>query len=83
MLRISAAIDRINDGFGTVAKWLTLLLVLNVTFDVVTRYAFNFSIVASQEMERHGYSLIFPINPTSTNSGTISAGNELVSRPVW
>jgi TRAP-type mannitol/chloroaromatic compound transport system permease small subunit len=59
VLRVSAVIDRINDGFGTVAKWLTLVLVLNVTFDVVTRYIFNFSIVASQEMEWHVYSLIF------------------------
>jgi TRAP-type mannitol/chloroaromatic compound transport system permease small subunit len=57
--RVVAVIDRINDAFGTLAGWLTVVLVLNVTFDVITRYVFNFSIVGSQEMEWHIYSLIF------------------------
>lgn len=59
MQRLSLVIDKINDAFGTVAGWLTLFLVLNVTFDVITRYIFNFSIVGSQELEWHVYSLIF------------------------
>lgn len=59
MQRVAAVIDRINDAFGTLAGWLTVFLVLNVTFDVVTRYIFNFSIVGSQELEWHIYSLIF------------------------
>ncbi|NIA25949.1 MAG: TRAP transporter small permease subunit [Gammaproteobacteria bacterium] len=41
------------------AGWLTAVLVLVVVFDVVTRYVFNFSIVAMQEGEWHVYSLIF------------------------
>ena len=59
MERLVAWIDKSNDAFGTLAGWLTVALVLNVTFDVITRYIFNFSIVGSQEMEWHIYSLIF------------------------
>lgn len=58
-MRVVAVIDRINDAFGKLAGWLTAFLVLIVMFDVVTRYVFNFSIVASQEGEWHVYSLVF------------------------
>lgn len=59
MERLVAGIDKVNDAVGTFAGWLTAFLVLNVTFDVITRYIFNFSIVASQELEWHVYSLTF------------------------
>ena len=48
-----------NEGIGKVIAWLTLLLVLVVCYDVVTRYVFKFSSVGVQELEWHLFAVIF------------------------
>ncbi|NPA95458.1 MAG: TRAP transporter small permease subunit [Thermodesulfobacteria bacterium] len=52
-------IDALNERVGKAVSWLTLLLVLLVTLDVILRYGFNISFVAFEEMEWHLYALIF------------------------
>jgi len=52
-------IDSINERIGNAIAWLTLLLVLVVCFDVVTRYVFKFSSVGVQELEWHLFAVIF------------------------
>lgn len=47
------------DIMGKIISFLMLLLVLNVTFDVMMRYLFHNSSVGMQEMEWHLFSIIF------------------------
>ena len=51
--------DKISSKTGLVVSWLTLLLVLITCYDVLTRYVFNQSSVALQELEWHLFALIF------------------------
>ena len=51
--------DKINEGFGFVANWLTTLLVAVVCFDVFNRYIFGFTNPAMYEFEWHIYAIIF------------------------
>lgn len=44
---------------GKTAGLITLILLLVIVYDVVTRYIFNISSVALQELEWHLYSVIF------------------------
>ena len=52
-------IDSVNEFIGKSVSWLSFLLVLLVTIDVVMRYGFNISFVSLEEMEWHLYALIF------------------------
>ena len=52
-------IDWINEKTGMFAGWLTTLLVINVFYDTVMRYAFNKGNIALQELEWHIFSVIF------------------------
>jgi TRAP-type mannitol/chloroaromatic compound transport system permease small subunit len=47
------------DILGKVTAFLLLLMVLNVSFDVMMRYVFHNSSVGMQEMEWHLFSVIF------------------------
>lgn len=51
--------DRLSEGVGRAAAWLSTLLVLVVCYDVVTRYVFKNSSVAVQELQWHLFSLLF------------------------
>ena len=35
------AIDKFTDRSGTIFSWLTVILVLSVSYEVIARYAFN------------------------------------------
>jgi len=59
MKKISQVIDRINNLVGESAKWLCLLLVFLLCFDVVMRYCFSNSKVWMLELEWHLFALIF------------------------
>lgn len=59
MEKISAAIHGVNRLIGRMVSWLTLLLVILVTTDVIMRYIFRTSFVAQQELEWHLFALIF------------------------
>ena len=52
-------VDRINDKVGVLTSWLTVLLVLVVSYDVFVRYIFGESSVGLQELEWHIFALIF------------------------
>ena len=52
-------VDRINEKIGVLTSWLTALLVLVVSYDVVVRYLFGESSVGLQELEWHIFALIF------------------------
>lgn len=56
---LSCMIDRLNLLVGKVVSWATLLVVVVVFVDVVMRYAFNTSFVATQELEWHLFGFIF------------------------
>ncbi|WP_020675411.1 TRAP transporter small permease subunit [Geopsychrobacter electrodiphilus] len=59
-------IDLLNEGIGNAVSWLTAGLVLVVCYDVVTRYVFNYSSVAAQELEWHIFAVIFLIGAAYT-----------------
>lgn len=52
-------VDSINEKLGKATSWLTLILVLVVSYDVIVRYFFQSSSVAMQELEWHIFALIF------------------------
>lgn len=56
---VTCIIDRMQKIAGGAAAVITVLLLLVICYDVVTRYIFNSSSVALQELEWHLYSLIF------------------------
>jgi len=47
------ALDRVVDATGRVAAWLTLVLVLLMSTNVLLRYLFSVGSVAAQELEWH------------------------------
>lgn len=51
--------DGLSEVVGKSVSWLSLLLVLVVCYDVLTRYLLNNSLVAVQELEWHIFSLLF------------------------
>lgn len=58
--------DTLNEKIGLFMGWLTTLLVLNVFYDTVMRYAFNKGHIWLQEMEWHIFSVIFLIGAAYT-----------------
>lgn len=58
LTKIEKVINRLVDGMGNFLAVVLLLMVLNVTFDVMMRYLFHASSVGMQEMEWHLFSII-------------------------
>ena len=56
--KIDKIISVLVDGIGKILAVVLLLMVLNVTFDVMMRYLFHASSVGMQEMEWHLFSII-------------------------
>ena len=59
LIVLERQINRIADALGWVASSLFLLLMLNVFYNVVMRYAFDSVSIALQEMEWHLFSAVF------------------------
>jgi TRAP-type mannitol/chloroaromatic compound transport system permease small subunit len=60
MLReLARKIDAAQDRFGRGLSWLMLVMVLVVFTDVVMRYAFNRSYVATQELEWYLFAITY------------------------
>ena len=59
--RFSQLIDSFTEKIGLLVSWLTTLMVLTVTYDVVMRYGFKKGNIAVQEMEWHLFAVIFLI----------------------
>ena len=51
--------DKIQEAAGGISAFLSVLLVLLVSIDVIARYLFNSGSVAAQELEWHIFALIF------------------------
>jgi len=58
LTRIEQYIARAVDFVGQITCVLLILMVLNVSFDVLMRYAFHNSSVGMQEMEWHLFSIV-------------------------
>ena len=58
---IVRGIDRLNEKVGRYVSWLTLILVLVTTYDVVMRYLFDITFVFIQELEWHLFAVLFLI----------------------
>jgi TRAP-type mannitol/chloroaromatic compound transport system permease small subunit len=59
LIRAERAFNRFSDWVGAFSAVLLLLLVLNVFYDVITRYLFNDVSIGMQELEWHLYSMLF------------------------
>ncbi|KUG26538.1 trap dicarboxylate transporter, dctq subunit, unknown substrate 6 [hydrocarbon metagenome] len=59
MNKIADKIDAAIEKIGRSVSWLTLILVLLVCYDVISRYLFKSSIVAIQELQWHLFAIIF------------------------
>ncbi|MDB1123766.1 TRAP transporter small permease subunit [Vibrio algarum] len=59
LIKMEQLFNRIGDLLGWLASILFILLVINVVFDVVMRYAFNDVSIAFQELEWHLFSAVF------------------------
>ncbi|MEJ2504809.1 MAG: TRAP transporter small permease subunit [Ignavibacteriaceae bacterium] len=59
-------IDKLNDKIGSLTSWLTALLVLVVSYDVIVRYLVEESSVGLQEFEWHLFALIFLLSAAYT-----------------
>ncbi len=73
LLSLEKKINKLIDWLGIILVVLLLLMVLNVFYDVVMRYAFHDSSVAMQEMEWHlfGIVILFGISYTLKEDGHV------------
>ena len=58
--------DALSGFTGRIVGWLATLLVVVVCFDVATRYLFDFTLVAVQELQWHLFGTIFLIGAAYT-----------------
>lgn len=61
IVRLINAINRLNEAIGRGVSWVSLIMVLVVTTDVIMRYAFKKSFVFVQELEWHLFGVLFLI----------------------
>lgn len=59
LIKIERLFNRIGDLLGWLSSILFLLLLVNVVYDVIMRYAFNDVSIAFQELEWHLFSAVF------------------------
>jgi TRAP-type mannitol/chloroaromatic compound transport system permease small subunit len=59
LLATIRAIDRFTDRTGTVVSWLTLILVLAVSYEVISRYAFNAPTIWAFDVTYMSYGTLF------------------------
>jgi TRAP-type mannitol/chloroaromatic compound transport system permease small subunit len=58
LLKLERGFDKFADAIGYFTAFVMVLMILNVTYDVVMRYFFNTGSIAMQEMEWHLFSVI-------------------------
>lgn len=59
LIYLERLINRISDFWGRISSILFILLVANVVYDVIMRYAFNDVSIAFQELEWHLFAAVF------------------------
>lgn len=58
LLKLERGFDKFADAIGYFTAFVMILMILNVSYDVVMRYFFNTGSIAMQEMEWHLFSVI-------------------------
>lgn len=58
LLKLEKGFDKFADIIGYITAFVMVLMILNVTYDVIMRYFFNTGSIAMQEMEWHLFSVI-------------------------
>lgn len=58
LLKLERGFDKFADMIGYITAFVMVLMILNVTYDVIMRYFFNTGSIAMQEMEWHLFSVI-------------------------
>ena len=58
LLKLERGFDKFADAMGYITAIVMVLMILNVTYDVIMRYFFNTGSIAMQEMEWHLFSII-------------------------
>ncbi len=58
MLRVENFFNKFADILGIITGTAMLLMILNVFYDVITRYVFRVNSIAMQEMEWHLFSVV-------------------------
>lgn len=59
LIYVERLFNRLSDLLGWLSSILFILLVVNVVYDVVMRYAFNDVSIAFQELEWHLFATVF------------------------
>jgi TRAP-type mannitol/chloroaromatic compound transport system permease small subunit len=59
LLATIRAIDRFTDRTGTAFSWLTIVLVLSVSYEVIARYAFNAPTIWAFDVTYMSYGALF------------------------
>jgi len=78
----------VDDGLGAVSRacgWVAsvafVLMMLNVFYDVVARYAFNEVSIGMQELEWHLYAVVFLMHSLRHEDGWSRASGRSLCRP--
>lgn len=58
LLKLERGFDKFADYIGNITAFAMVLMILNVTYDVVARYFFKTGSIAMQEMEWHLFSVV-------------------------
>ncbi len=58
LLKLERGFDKFADIIGYITAFVMVLMILNVTYDVIMRYFFHTGSIAMQEMEWHLFSVI-------------------------
>lgn len=58
LLKLERGFDKFADYIGNITAFAMVLMILNVTYDVVARYFFKTGSIAMQEMEWHLFSIV-------------------------
>jgi len=83
LARLAGAIEQFSEHSGRLVAWLTLLLVLLVSYDVTMRYLFQAGSVALQELEWHLFALIFLLGAGYTLKRDEHVRVDLLYRARW
>ncbi len=83
LARVAGGIESFGEWSGRTVSWLTLLLVLLVSYDVTMRYLFQEGSVALQELEWHLFALIFLLGSAYTLKHDGHVRVDLLYRARW
>jgi len=83
LARVAGTIECFSEWSGRVVSWLTLALVLLVSYDVSMRYLFQEGSVALQELEWHLFALIFLLGAAYTLKHDEHVRVDLIYHARW